>query len=100
MNIKSKYEINELVKHKFSYDEHSITALEIMEVSTVTCYAGTQIFYNCRPIIAKRHKDNPEKWEVFYAVHRGEDAYDRLREDELSFLDEESKSIILKSYNA
>lgn len=55
MKIETKFDINNLVQHKFNKctsleNGDVVCAYEVMDITTNTCYAGTQIFYDLRPI--------------------------------------------------
>jgi hypothetical protein len=55
MEIKTAFGINDLVQFKYQRKPSSqkgitIPAYEVIEIQTVTCSAGTQNFYRCRPI--------------------------------------------------
>lgn len=60
MEIKTKFDINNLVKHKFEMGIDSglktIPVLEVMEVIAQKCYAGTQVFYLCKQIIVQKNR--------------------------------------------
>ncbi len=92
MKIETKFDINNLVKRKFDSDyNHSKCCLEVMEVITQTCYAGTQVFYLCRSIILNKEfeheykKDGNFKWVICHGVSQEENtlAWRKYREDEL-----------------
>lgn len=48
MNITTKYEINDLVTHKYHNVKNSAGCFEVLEIHTNVCYGGTQVFYKCR----------------------------------------------------
>jgi hypothetical protein len=101
MEIKTKFKVGDLVKHKYDKDDtHTFYLNEIMNVITETCYSGTQVFYLCRGIYKSRRYRNDydrsesnENYEyaIFHQV-RGESSnslnsgYQKYREDELRLL--------------
>lgn len=102
MKIETKFDINNLIQHKFDNEaaENHIV-LEILDIHTDTCYAGTQIFYYVRPIILKKNFGgrgmNDLKWSTSSSV--GANGRDtgvvRYREDELIECDQKWIDIIL-----
>lgn len=103
MEIQTQFDVHNLVKHKFSsHGKKVICALEIMEVLSNTCYGGTQIYYWCRPIVARVEKDGYGEnaktfWVIGYAIDKGEtvEGYAKFREDELVSLTQKEIDIIL-----
>ena len=104
MKIETKFDVNNLVKRKFDTDGNDkLQALEVMEISSQTCYAGTQIFYHCKPIVAT--KEFKEKWkeqgEFSWVIGHGIGKDDNskcwrlYREDELIDCPESIINIIL-----
>lgn len=102
MEIKTKFEINDLVKRK--YDTSSAKQLctfDVMEVITQTCYAETQIFYLCRPLLAQkefknRYDENGEfSWVVSHGISKEDNqtGWRKYREDELIAVSEEVATI-------
>lgn len=91
MNIETKFEVNNLLLHKFTNTKNAnITALEVIFVNTETCSAGTQVFYMCRPILVMTKKDWEEGKAIFkkiveHAVGQRdfEGCWHKYREDEL-----------------
>lgn len=105
MKLESKFDINNLVKHKFGREANDcVHCLEIMQVQTETCYAGTQIFYLARAIVAiKKYehdykKEGPFIWTIANAIV-GESnkniAWEKYREDELIECPQEQIDVIL-----
>jgi hypothetical protein len=102
MKIETKFDVNNLVKRKFDADtKDGFVAMEVMEIVSQTCYAGTQVFYSCRHIYAKREfKGFGEKeftWSVGHGVSK-EDAqmgWQKYREDELVEAPQNQIDIIL-----
>jgi len=105
MKLESKFDINNLVQHKFdNRDSDTITCLEIMEVRTETCYAGTQVFYHTRNIVAmKKYKHDYKKegefiWEIGHSIDKYGNkniSWEKYREDELIACSQENIDIIL-----
>lgn len=93
MIIKPKFNINDLIQHKFCRPNDDVKSFyEIIDVQTITCCAGTQVFYHCR--LHQLHfekqfglmkKDKEPKLEAI--SHRvksiPESQYTSLREDEV-----------------
>lgn len=66
MEINPKFTITDLLQTKYSNPDPNrkeLHVFEVLEISTQTCYAGTQIFYDCRPIAVgmKRNWKKPEE---------------------------------------
>lgn len=102
MEIKSKFSINDLLTHKYERrGEKKVTALEVINIITETCSAGTQIFYVCRPLVASNLAYTGEpKWHVSFGILRSEStdmAIVKLREDELIAATEEISNIIINA---
>lgn len=103
MYIKTRFDVNNLVRHKFdNHGDKEKFAFEVMEIGSNTCYAGTQIFYTCRPIVVikefkvKYKEDGEFTWEVYHTSYKNnESGLERLREDELVELEQETVDIIL-----
>lgn len=103
MEIKTKFNVNDLLKRKYDVDpKNTVFALEVMSITSETCYAGTQVFYQCRTILAKKefelkYQEKGEfTWEIHHAI--GSDGntlgWQRYREDELVEALKETKNII------
>jgi hypothetical protein len=89
MTIEPKFKIGELVKHK--YQKHQTTrdgafAFSINEIQTVTCTAGTQIFYTGRWILQVVTGYGESKKIGDFMPH---EQIQKFREDELSSLPED-----------
>lgn len=106
MKIETKFEINNLVKRKFDSDyENSRCCLEVMEIISQTCYAGTQVFYLCRSIILNKQfeheykKEGAFKWVILHNVSQEENnlGWRKYREDELIEAPNEIIDIILNN---
>lgn len=51
MNIEVQHKIGDLLQAKYSdYGSKQMVAFEVAEIITVTCLAGTQVYYRCRSI--------------------------------------------------
>lgn len=89
MEIKTKFNIYDIVQHKFQKNvskERGVDGYEILEIITQTCYAGTQIFYQCRPFFKLYKKDYTRdigNVNTLIDILHGEKMDIRLREDEL-----------------
>ncbi len=104
MKIETKFEINNLVQHKFDVGSKQGHQLyEVMEIATATCYAGTQNFYSCRSIIIQNHKSYDKMEEkITQSIHHSiakdgsiTPAWQKFREDELIVAKQELIDIIL-----
>lgn len=105
MEINPKFQINNLLTHKFeNQGEDAICVLEAMEIHTNTCYAGTQVFYECRQIhVIKKFeheysRKGPFVWAVAHAYGKTPQdiGWKRYREDELIDAPQWAIDIILK----
>lgn len=86
MNIETKFKVGSLVRHKFERQTHdAIHALEVMEISTDTCYAGTQVFYQCRALVAQKQFKNEyaKTGDFTWALGHTLLPWFKYREDEL-----------------
>lgn len=93
MKITTKFNVNELVLHKYNGGRNKrIVGYEILEIVSQSCYAGTQIFYLCRAIIAEKilispfDEDKGFVWTIAHATSNDPSApmaWTRFREDEL-----------------
>jgi hypothetical protein len=102
MEITSKFKIGDLICHKYDISDDQKNAMEVIEVQTVTCSAGTQVFYHCRPIVALKEFDGYDemrnkiyKWKVCHGIlTKDTNSYQRYREDEVIECDEETYNLI------
>lgn len=108
MKIESKFSVNDLVKRKTDIDpKNKMYIIQVMEVQSQTCYAGTQVFYLCRTLIfekeyKKRFTEEGEfEWKVAHgvSVNSAQTGWTKYREDELSEAPKEAIEI-LKSQTA
>ncbi len=96
LNIEVEFRVNELVVTKYSSTEGNILnprdgamlCLEVMEIRTETCYAGTQVFYVCRSIhghTVTEYVDGERKvtYNDFQRGMNSRGEYNSYREDEL-----------------
>ena len=97
MEIKTKFDINNLVVSKYQRNpfENKETKIdlccyEVMEIITETCIAGTQTFYRVRVLhgLHNRIKDFmkeelEDKFSDIRLVDMGNNMYVKMREDEL-----------------
>jgi len=83
MDIKTKYSIGDLVQKKhLVFEEDSFQLLEVMDVETNTCYAGTQVFYQCRLYLIEK----PSIYDInakFWKLVNVSTTLLKFREDEL-----------------
>ena len=104
MKLESKFDINNLVSHKFqTIEKDGFPVYEVLEVITQTCYGGTQVFYDCRMIFLR--KEYASEWkstgEFKYSIAVGISKEDgkmgtqRFREDELIEAKKEYIDVIL-----
>jgi hypothetical protein len=102
MRIETKFNIGDLVRHKYSkataktVHDGLLLALTVLDIKTETCIAGTQIFYICRALYQHRKskfsiKEDDELVEIGYS---GVSEATKLREDELQICPEEIIKII------
>lgn len=85
MNITTRFNVNDLIQSKFQLPG-SLDFMEVMEIQSVTCSAGTQNYYIVRAYKAKFVWPGNEEKVVkgFEIASRGEHVeYAKLREDEL-----------------
>lgn len=102
MNIKTKFNVGDIVKSEYDRNtEERVSALRIMEIFIQRCYAATQIFYLCRPIVATRHtkgyaRPMEYEWAVFHGIGERDNelGWKKYREDELILPDKEALEII------
>lgn len=94
MNIKTKFNVNDLIQHKFSKSSpQGSDFYEVKEVHAITCYTGTQVFYHCRRLglayldkrsLLDKKKNKMEVIDVLCSiVGAGPIQYAVLREDEV-----------------
>ena len=111
MNIKTKFEVNDLVRIKYEVPpENTMQVLVIKEITTNTCSSATQVFYLGRLIILikKYEKQSMYKgkfsedkfnWVIGHATIPDNSSlgWKKYREDEL--LEADKKTIdVLKKY--
>ncbi len=104
MQIKVKFKVGDLVKQKFdSNRKHEFSAMEILEVVTSTCYSGTQVFYYCRHLFAKKEFDSEYKkegdfvWMIGHSINNKNSSkmgWHKYRDDELIKSPEGDQAII------
>lgn len=103
MNIETKFNVGDIVKHKYESNPERVMGFEVMEIKSNTCYAGTQNFYYCRALFAdkvfkNRFDENSEfQWAVSYSVSNDPHmptAWQQMREDELIFVTDEERIIL------
>lgn len=96
MKIETEYSINNLLQHKFdTKNNDQIAILEVIEVHTVTCSAGTQNFYNCRPIVINFNTFSRASKPSVNHTNGNDSTYIKYREDELIEAKQEYIDIIL-----
>lgn len=84
--IETKFQINDLCKRKMDVDtEEKITLMQVMEIDTNTCYAGTQVFYKCRILFLSKTRDPEKPWRIGHSVSKDpkQMGWETYREDEL-----------------
>lgn len=103
MEITTKFNVNDLTQRKWDRSpENKLFALEIMEIISQSCYAGTQVFYLCRQIqmfksFKEKYKEEGDfKWVVAHGItnEEGEMGWIKYREDELIPAPKESLEIL------
>ena len=106
MKIETKFKVNDLVLYKYQQSDLDkisdcttiMAAFEVIDVNTVTCMAGTQVFYDVRGITAMVSKDFKDRKSinclVNYSFNKANPSdYHRLREDELKVAQNKIKDI-------
>lgn len=84
MEIKTKYNIGDLLRHQYSSDNGDRTVLKVLEIESLSCYAGTQVFYKCRHIYIKPKTCLDKGVRSFFGVSgNGRMQMETYREDEL-----------------
>ncbi len=90
MEIKTKFNINDLVQYKFHIENNKRSTFfyEIQFIHTETCSAGSQVFYLCRPIAilySEHYLDNAKVIELSdFDLRKPRDGeYQKFREDEI-----------------
>ena len=99
MIITTKFEVGSLIQMRYDRNtEDMFQLLEVKEVFTQVCYGGTQVFYDCRTIIAKKEykgfkREGDFEWVVGHSISKEDKqtGWKRYREDEL--IDGEKKLI-------
>lgn len=101
MEISTRFNISDLTAHKYEHQtSRRKSVLEIMEVITTSCYAGTQVFYLCRLIILEKKIQlsnlDKKEWSIYHSI--GKDVNDtgwkKYREDELIPLSQEITQLL------
>lgn len=87
MNIETKYNVNDLVQHKYqkAFGAKRKSAFEVIEIVTNSCYAGSQVFYKCRMIHSVTEERLSDIYEIvdFGPTGTSNGEYVEFREDEL-----------------
>lgn len=84
MEIQTEYKVGDLLETKYSdYGPKHMIAYEVAEIITVTCLAGTQVYYRCRAIVFKLGYE--KRWTIERTgVHTNmKEEYYKYRSDEL-----------------
>jgi hypothetical protein len=104
MKIETKFDVNNFVVRKFDTNEKdTFRVLEVMEVISQTCYAGTQVFYLCRAMVANKEYEKQWKqegeytWVIGHVLGKDENStgWRKYREDELIEAKQEHVDLIL-----
>jgi hypothetical protein len=104
MKIETEFDVHNLVKRKFDKNTtDTVQLLEVMAIKSDTCYAGTQIFYHCRSVVAHKNfkhefsKTGDYEWSIGHGVNNDSDrlAWRQYREDELVDAPEDEMNLIL-----
>lgn len=104
MRIETKFDVNNFAVRKFDTNAKDvIQVLEVMEVISQTCYAGTQVFYLCKPVIAQKKYENDWKkdgeftWVIGHGINKDDNStgWKKYREDELIEAPKEHVDLIL-----
>lgn len=94
MEIKTKFDVGAITERKYNSSNEGYYALEVMEISSQTCYAGTQVFYHCRQLIItktpnwrRKEDETVKEWNIAHGVNKQHTsntvAWEKYREDEL-----------------
>ena len=92
MKTETKFNIYDLVNRKYERNaKNKLSGMEIMEVFTQTCYAGTQVTYLCRALYCMKefghsYKEEGEfNWIIVHGTSKEEHTtgWKKYREDEL-----------------
>jgi hypothetical protein len=102
MKIETKFKVGDLIKRIYdSQADDKEIILQIMEIITQTCYAGTQVLYDCKYIhLSKRFKERFEQKGEYWVIGHGMGNADRalgwarFREDEVCEISKEVRNII------
>ncbi len=107
LQIKTKFSVNDLVISKYQKirvgekeKNISLCCFEIIEIHTVTCMAGTQVFYDVRAIHGLTHVDyiegkREQKFVDFSIGSNSRGEYSKVREDEIVEAPKEITELIL-----
>ena len=99
MNINTKFNINDLIQHKYQRSSKGgqAIAFEVIEIQAINCYTTAQIFYTCRPLHVVTDFDWKTKDKTIIDVVSGRPKdyeYCKFREDEVKECSEEVKNEI------
>lgn len=87
MKLKSRFDIHSIVRRKFDNSDKIATLIvyQVMEIHSQTYYAGTQIFYLCRPNILNYIDSSENKWIISHGTGKDDHnlGWKKYREDEL-----------------
>ena len=104
-SIKTKFEIGDLIRYKYQSDpKDRMVAMEVIEITSVTCIAGTQVFYKVRELGAEKEFEGfgSDRKHIGWSAgtmktSAGTVDYRSFREDELVVLAKD-KQKIFKSF--
>ena len=102
MTIETKFNIGDLVQHKYQRAAigQQAVGFEVIEIQAINCYAAAQIFYTCRPLHVITEFDWQTKTKSITDVVSGrpkDNEYCKFREDELKVCAEEIVKEILNT---
>lgn len=91
MKITTKFNVGDILKFKFDGKNEYLISLQIVkDITTQTCYVGTQIFYYCRLVQLKRKEKTYYEKDSEYIWLRGHmtgsdnsEILSKYREDDL-----------------
>ncbi len=103
MKIETKFDINNLIAHKFQQGGNIMNIMEVMEIETVTCYAGTQNFYICRLLVLEKvfknsySNEGKFRWRIAHSIGKEDFAsgWKKYREDEMIEAPQELIEIVM-----
>lgn len=102
MKTETKFNVNDIIQHKYDCGfEDGKKCMEVIEIVTQTCSAGTQIFYYVRHLMAVKREtgygaDKKIQWEIAHGTNKDQtdNGLKKYREDEVTECEKETYDII------